>query len=103
MEKMKLLDKKQNLNNAVLYFNDDACSICYTEKNVVAELDQQIGDKLPIFEVTSDLTDKFGVSSMPSVVLIKDGQKVDQFNKYLDIDQIKTVIHYYFGGMLNGK
>lgn len=100
---MKLLDKKQHLDNAVLYFNDDACSICYTEKNVVDELDHQIGDKLPIFEGTTDLTSEFGVSSTPSVVLIKDGQKIDQFNKYLDIDQIKTVINYYFGGMLNGK
>lgn len=100
---MQALRKDQELNNAVLYFNDDACSICYTEKNVVAELDQQIGQKLPIYQGSSSLGNDYGVHSTPSVVLIKSGHQVDQFNKYLDLNQLKTVVNYYFGGLINDK
>jgi hypothetical protein len=34
-----------------------------------------------------------------SIVLIKNGHKVDQFNKFLDLNQFKTLFDYYFSAL----
>lgn len=106
---MEVLKENSNLklNNAILYFNDAGCSLCYTENKAVEKLDEEFGKIIPIYKIDamngSDLTKKYQVYSAPSVVLIKNGTKVDQFSKHLDFDQIKVVFNYYFGGLKNDR
>ncbi|GAA3631001.1 thioredoxin family protein [Lactobacillus hamsteri] len=106
---MKVIKKeeKTTLDNAILYFNDAGCSLCYTENQAVERLDSEFGNIIPIYKVDAnenfDLAKKYQVYSAPSVVLIKNGNKVDQFSKHLDFDQMKIVFNYYFGGLKNDR
>ena len=95
---------KNSLNtipdNAVLYFDNDWCAQCYDETNVVKDFTQIVGDVVPFYEINvnekPELAQKFEVWSAPSIVLIKNGKKVDQFSKFLDFNQFKTLFNYYF-------
>lgn len=102
---MKTLDKNASIKDAILYFNDDACSLYSTEKDVIKKFENEFAAKIPVYSVNAqeqtDLVKRYGVLSAPSVVLIKDGQKIDQFNKYMDLNQIKIAATYYLGGMKN--
>lgn len=106
---MKAIEKtsKTKLDNAILYFNDVGCSLCYTENHAVERLDSEFGNIVPIYKVEAnenfDLAKKYQVYSAPSVVLIKNGDKVDQFSKHLDFNQMKAVFNYYFGGLKNDR
>lgn len=88
--------------NAILYFNNDSCSLCYTEKDVMKNIDSKV---VPVYKVDAsqrpDLVKKYQVISAPSAVFIKNGEKVDQFNKYLDRKQLQIIFNYYFGGISN--
>ncbi|WP_367302200.1 thioredoxin family protein [Lactobacillus helveticus] len=98
---------KNNLDimpeNAVLYFDNDWCAQCYSETNVVKEFAQIVGDAVHFYEINVNekpkLATKFAVWSAPSIVLIKNGHKVDQFNKFLDFNQFKTLFDYYFSAL----
>ncbi|WP_367301969.1 thioredoxin family protein [Lactobacillus helveticus] len=98
---------KNNLDimpeNAVLYFDNDWCAQCYSETNVVKEFAQIVGDAVHFYEINvnekTKLATKFAVWSAPSIVLIKNGHKVDQFNKFLDLNQFKTLFDYYFSAL----
>ena len=98
---------KNNLDimpeNAVLYFDNDWCAQCYSETNVVKEFAQIVSDAVPFYEINvnekPELVTKFAVWSAPSIVLIKNGHKVDQFNKFLDLNQFKTLFDYYFSAL----
>lgn len=98
---------KNNLDampvNAVLYFSNDWCAQCYSETNVVKEFAQIVGDMVPFYEINvneqRELATKLEVWSAPSIVLIKNSQKVDQFNKFLDLNQFKTLFDYYFSAL----
>ncbi|MBW8038136.1 thioredoxin [Lactobacillus helveticus] len=98
---------KNNLDimpeNAVLYFDNDWCAQCYSETNVVKEFAQIVGDAVLFYEINvnekPELVTKFAVWSAPSIVLIKNGHKVDQFNKFLDLNQFKTLFDYYFSAL----
>lgn len=100
MEKVK--SKQAIPANAILYFNDDACSLCYTEKDVMSSFE---GKSVPILKINAaenpDLVKEYGILSAPSAVFIKNGRKVDQFNKYLDAKQLQIAVNYYFGGLKN--
>ncbi|WP_236629276.1 MULTISPECIES: co-chaperone YbbN [Lactobacillus] len=89
--------------NAVLYFDNDWCSQCYSENKVVTEIEKVVGETVPFFEVNvtefPELASKYQVLSAPSLVLLKNGQKVDQFSKFLDQNQFKAVFQYYFGAL----
>ena len=102
---MKLLESNLKINNAVLYFNNDGCSLCYTEKKVIHDLEKNMKQQIPIYSIDArnqkDLVKKYEILSVPSIVFIKNGQKVDQFNKYLNGKQIETVFTYYFGTLDN--
>lgn len=100
---MQELTKNSLLENAILYFHDSGCSLCFTEKQVVADLAAKTSEVVPTYSVNmennAELAKKYAIYSAPSVVFIKNQQKVDQFNKYLDKNQLATAFNYYFGGL----
>ena len=90
---MKLLESNLNINNAVLYFNNDGCSLCYTEKKVIHDLEKNMKQQIPIYSIDArnqkDLVKKYEILSVPSIVFIKNGKKIE------------TVFTYYFGSLDN--
>ncbi len=102
---MKLFEKNLKINNAILYFSNDGCSLCYTEKKVIYDLENNIKQQIPFYLIDvhnqKDLVKEYEILSVPSIVFVKNGQKVDQFNKYLDGKQIRIAFTYYFGDLKN--
>lgn len=99
---MRLLENSLEINNAVLYFSNDGCALCYTQKKVIHDLENSMKHQILIYSINAynhrDLVKEYGILSVPSIVFVKNGKKVDQFNKYLDSEQIKIAFTYYFGG-----
>ena len=58
------------------------CMPCRMFANILEEIDEEIGDKIKIFKVDVDKNEniarKFGVMSIPTIIILKDGQLQDK-------------------------
>ncbi len=67
---------------AVVDFSATWCGPCRMLAPVIEEVSEQLADKVKFYNVdvddASDLAGEFGISSVPTVLLLKNGQCVDQ-------------------------
>lgn len=86
--------------DAILAFNDDWCSQCYTEKQVLNEFKKKYPqmDLIKNFDAEKDakIFERFAVKHTPTTIFIKNGKVVEEFRHYLDLSQLTRVAEYYF-------
>ncbi len=72
------------------------CGPCKMIAPVLEELDQEIGDQLKIAKVNVDdnpeSASRFGVMSIPTLIVFKDGQPVDKVVGFQPKDALKNVV-----------
>ena len=77
-------------------FYADWCGPCIVMKPVIEELEKDFAGKLQIRKVDVDKelseTTKFGVMSIPTYVLVKDGREVERFVGATSKESIKSKI-----------
>ncbi|SRR5690554_3782588 len=73
------------------------CGPCKMIAPVLEELDTDMGDKVKIVKVDVDenqeTAQKFGVMSIPTLILFKDGEKVDQTMGYQPKEALESFIN----------
>ena len=64
-------------------FYADWCGPCVAMKPVIEELEKEVGDKVEIKKIDVDQNQekasKHGVMSIPTYLILKDGQEVERF------------------------
>ncbi|WP_159886396.1 thioredoxin [Paenibacillus puerhi] len=72
------------------------CGPCKMIAPVLEELDKEIGDNVKIAKVNVDdnpeSASRFGVMSIPTLIVFKDGQPVDKVVGFQSKDALKSVI-----------
>lgn len=72
------------------------CGPCKMIAPVLEELDGEIGDQLKIAKVNVDenpeSASRFGVMSIPTLIVFKDGQPVDKVVGFQSKDALKSVV-----------
>ena len=67
---------------AVVDFSATWCGPCKMLAPVIEQVSEQLGDKVKFYNVdvddAPDLAGEFGINSVPSVLLLKNGRLVDQ-------------------------
>lgn len=95
---------KENFNQtdnglAVIDFWAPWCGPCRMQAPVIDALAQEYADKVTIGKVDVDqqpeLASQFGVMSIPTIIVKKDGQLVDQMVGYHAKEQLDQVIQKY--------
>jgi thioredoxin 1 len=66
----------------VLKFTAEWCPGCRQLAPIVENVEKQLGDKIAFFDVdvdkSLDLAQKFGVMSVPTLILFRNGEEVDR-------------------------
>lgn len=79
---------------AIVDFNAIWCSPCRMLAPVIEELSNEID--MPFFSVDVDkndeISEKYGISSIPTIMLFKDGKVVNKEVGYIDKDELKEFI-----------
>ncbi|GFR39023.1 thioredoxin [Insulibacter thermoxylanivorax] len=72
------------------------CGPCKMIAPVLEELDQEMGDQVKIAKINvddnPDTTSRFGVMSIPTLIVFKDGQPVDKLVGFQPKDALKSVL-----------
>jgi len=72
------------------------CGPCKMIAPVLEELDQEMADKLKIAKLNvddnPDTASRFGVMSIPTLIVFKDGQPVDKIVGFQPKDALKSVV-----------
>ncbi|MEO3946891.1 thioredoxin [Gorillibacterium sp. CAU 1737] len=72
------------------------CGPCKMIAPVLEELDQEIGDSIKIAKLNVDdnpeSASRFGVMSIPTLIVFKDGQPVDKVVGFQSKDALKNVV-----------
>lgn len=75
------------------------CGPCKMIAPVLEELDKEIGDNVKIAKVNVDdnpeSASRFGVMSIPTLIVFKDGQPVDKVVGFQSKDALKNVLSRY--------
>ncbi|MBP1156757.1 MULTISPECIES: thioredoxin [unclassified Paenibacillus] len=75
------------------------CGPCKMIAPVLEELDNEIGDSVKIAKVNVDdnpeSASRFGVMSIPTLIVFKDGQPVDKVVGFQSKDALKNVLSRY--------
>lgn len=91
------------MQNELIYFYDQNCAHCYTETSIINHFAQEYSKLIPIHKINVEeyphLAKEYQIVSTPTVVIIKNGRQAERFSHDLDLDQLKTVANYYFGGI----
>jgi thioredoxin 1 len=70
------------------------CMPCVMMAPIVDEISEKFGKKIKFGKVNisdnESLANKFGVSSIPNFVLLKDGKKIEQFVGAMDADELEN-------------
>ncbi|WP_040952973.1 thioredoxin [Gorillibacterium massiliense] len=72
------------------------CGPCKMIAPILEELDQELGDQLKIAKLNVDdnpeSASRFGVMSIPTLIVFKDGQPVDKIVGFQSKDALKNVV-----------
>lgn len=75
------------------------CGPCKMIAPVLEEIDREIGDKLSIRKLNVDhnpnVTQQFGVMSIPTLMLFRNGQAVETFVGYQPKDNLLSLINQH--------
>ena len=77
------------------------CGPCKMIAPVLEELDGEIGDKLTIAKLNVDdnpeSAARFGVMSIPTLIIFKNGEPVDKIIGFQSKDALKNVVNRHIG------
>jgi len=77
------------------------CGPCKMIAPVLEELDGEVGDKLKIAKVNVDdnpeSASRFGVMSIPTLIIFKNGEPVDKIIGFQSKDALKNVVNRHIG------
>jgi len=77
------------------------CGPCKMIAPVLEELDQELAGQVKIAKINvddnPDTTSRFGVMSIPTLIVFKDGQPVDKVVGFQPKDSLKNVISRHIG------
>ncbi len=80
-------------------FYADWCGPCKMMSPVLEQLAEEYNGKVNVYKLNVDeareIAGEFGINSIPTVIIFKDGQKVDQFIGALPKSQIEGYIKKY--------
>lgn len=75
------------------------CGPCKMIAPVLEEIDSEIGDKLEIRKLNVDhnlnVTEEFGVMSIPTLMLFRDGHVIETFVGYQPKENLLRLIHQH--------
>lgn len=95
MEKLTTIDSPLKL----LVFENDWCAQCYTERKVIHQIADQYHGQVKVSLINGqdhpEIIEQFHVQSAPSLVLIKNHQVVEQIPRFMDQDQLQSLLNYY--------
>lgn len=87
---------------ALVDFYADWCMPCKIFGPVLESLSEDLKGKVNCYKVNVDndgeVASRFGVMSIPTVILFKDGSKVDSFTGSLPKEKVKSFIDKGLGG-----
>lgn len=97
------LTEDLNVTDGILFFYDEGCAHCVTQQRAVESVTAQLAGTLPVYQINvyqqPQVARTWGVTSTPTLILVQAGQAVATYTHDLDAAQLRTVIHYYFGGI----
>ena len=78
-------------------FYADWCGPCVVMKPVIDEVEKEMGNKLKVTKVDVDKNQeeasKYGVMSIPTYIILKDGKEVDRFIGATSKDNVVSKIN----------
>ena len=78
----KEFDKVKSSNIAVVEFNSTWCGSCQKLAPIVEEISEELSDRLDFYNIdvddNPDITESFGIDTIPTLVVLKNGERVDQ-------------------------
>ena len=79
--------------NKILYFSAEWCNPCVTLSPIVEQFKKQVSiDKINIdYDVT--LVEKYNIKSIPTLVLLKDGNEIKRHTGVLNYEQLNKFIN----------
>ena len=93
-------DFVKNNKVAVIDFYADWCGPCQMLKPIMEELSEELKDKAAIAKINVDdnkeHAQKYGVMSIPTVLIFKDGELADKFMGAMPKDAVKEKIEKFF-------
>jgi thioredoxin 1 len=85
----------------ILDFGATWCGPCKKLEPILDQLSGELGEKVRFLKVdvaeAPETAKKFGVMSVPTVVFLKDGQKVHQFVGLESKEKIQKLVTQHFG------
>ena len=98
MSVLKLTDENfetEVLNSdkpCIVDFYADWCGPCKMMSPIIEEIAEELGDKINVGKINSDenmeLAQKYGIMSIPTIMIIKNGQVVKTFIGVTDKEEI---------------
>ncbi len=89
-------DEKIKDGLVLVDFFADWCGPCKMLAPVIEKLANEFADKLTVYKVNvdddPDLARKFGIVSIPSLFLFKDGKAINQTMGFQNIDALKKFV-----------
>ena len=89
-------DEKIKEGLVLVDFFADWCGPCKMLAPVIEKLANEFADKLNVYKVNvdddPDLARKFGIVSIPSLFLFKDGEVINQTMGFQNIDALKKFV-----------
>lgn len=75
------------------------CGPCRMQSPVIDQLDEEMGDKVTFTKVDVDenpaTAQQFGIMSIPTLLIKKDGQVVDKLIGYHSKEQLEEILEKY--------
>lgn len=90
-------DEVENAGTVLVDFWAPWCGPCKMIAPVLEEIDSEIGDKLKIAKVNvdenPDTSGRYGIMSIPTLMVFKDGQVVDKLIGYQPKEQLLDALN----------
>ena len=91
--------EKTNVGVVLVYFWSPWCGPCRMQAPVIDALDEELGDKVTFAKVDVDenpnTARQFGVMSIPTLLVKKDGEVVNKVIGYHSKEQLEELLEQY--------
>lgn len=83
----------------LLVFENDWCAQCYTQRPIIRALSKKYSSKIDVqlikIQDNPELAEQYQLFSAPSMVLLVNGQVVERVTRFIDANQLNTLVRYY--------
>ena len=93
------VSSSSNSRLELLVFENNWCAQCYTQRPIIkslrTEYPEQIDVKTFNVEEKQKLSADYNIKSAPSIIVKKNGNVVERIPRFIDKEQLETIIRYY--------